>query len=447
MAVSGAIPPSAARTGSHDVAGVEDERAAREEAGEEGVDEAVRVGDEADPHRGSPQCSAPCGEVSSARARDDPRIAAARRRASSVGALLEEEDRSRCYTSAVSLGPGRAPRLARFGLGALVTSIHHAWVVNTPNRPASPRRRPPRARGGKSRARGAGAVNSRGPMNDRLFISALRLVPKNALSRARGRAHRWHAPAPVRLAAMKAFARRYGIDLSECPDLEVYRTFGEFFARPLRPGLRPIAPGETRWSRRWTASCPRRGSRRRGGSSRRRGSTTRRPRCSATRRSRAASRAAPYATLYLSPQDYHRIHFPLGGSVTGWRYVPGRLWPVNPASVRTVPGLFAVNERLVTVHRDAARPLRRRRGRRDGGRAASAPATIRRVPHTNRRAPAVRRARLRDALPVEKGQELGAFEMGSTVILLFEPGRVRLDPRLVPGARVRVGEPIGGRAR
>ena len=80
-------------------------------------------------------------------------------------------------------------------------------------------------------------------MKDRLFISAMRLVPKNALSRFAGVMTRWRAPAPVRLAAMKAFARRYGIDLSECPDLVVYRTFGEFFARPLRPGLRPIAEG------------------------------------------------------------------------------------------------------------------------------------------------------------------------------------------------------------
>src|SRR5512138_985744 len=80
-------------------------------------------------------------------------------------------------------------------------------------------------------------------MRDQLFIGALRLVPKNAVSRIAGALTRWRAPAPVRLAAMKAFAGRYGIDLSECPDLDVYRTFGEFFARPLRPGLRPIAEG------------------------------------------------------------------------------------------------------------------------------------------------------------------------------------------------------------
>jgi phosphatidylserine decarboxylase len=149
-----------------------------------------------------------------------------------------------------------------------------------------------------------------------------------------------------------------------------------------------------------------------------------------------------YLTIYLSPRDYHRIHFPLSGRVTGYRYLPGQLWPVNPASVRTVRGLFGVNERLVTLldspsglcavvavgatvvgrvraSYDAAAPLTNCAGARAVARDYPAP------------------------LPVEKGQELGAFELGSTVILLFEPGRVRLEPRIVPGATLRVGEAVG----
>jgi phosphatidylserine decarboxylase len=149
-----------------------------------------------------------------------------------------------------------------------------------------------------------------------------------------------------------------------------------------------------------------------------------------------------YATLYLSPRDYHRIHFPLAGSVLGWRYVPGRLWPVNPASVRTVRGLFAVNERLVTI---LDTPL---------GRCAlvAVGATVvgrvhayydPTVPRTNDPGAKSRGRDYETPIPVAKGQELGAFEMGSTVILLFERGRIRLDARMVPGTRVRVGEAIG----
>jgi len=278
-------------------------------------------------------------------------------------------------------------------------------------------------------------------MDDRAFIAALRLLPKNALSRLAGAATRWNAPAPLRLAAMRAFARRYGVDLAECDDLRAFRTFGEFFARPLRGGLRPVAPGER------VVVSPVDGAVSECGVAA--GGTLVQAKgiaygveallggdAAVARRLEGGA----YATLYLSPRDYHRIHFPLGGAVTGWRYVPGRLWPVNPASVRTVPGLFTVNERLVTltetpvgacavvavgatvvgrVHAfyDAAVPVTNGRGARASARDYRAP------------------------IPVAKGGELGAFEMGSTVILLFEPGRVAL--RLASGQRVRVGEAIG----
>ncbi|GAO05120.1 archaetidylserine decarboxylase [Anaeromyxobacter sp. PSR-1] len=282
-------------------------------------------------------------------------------------------------------------------------------------------------------------------MNDRLFISALRLLPKNALSRAVGALTRWRAPVPVRLAAMRAFARRYGIDLSECPDLDVYRTFGEFFARPLRPGLRPVAPGERVLVSPVDAVVSETGLAEAGRLVQAKGIDY--PAAALLGDDALAARLAggAYATLYLSPRDYHRIHFPLGGRVTGWRYVPGKLWPVNPASVRTVPGLFALNERLVTV---LETPL--------GACAVVAVgATVvgrvcayydPSIPFTNLPGAAPRRHDYETPIPVEKGQELGAFEMGSTVILLFEPGKVRLDPRLAPGARVRVGEPLGGPA-
>jgi phosphatidylserine decarboxylase len=117
---------------------------------------------------------------------------------------------------------------------------------------------------------------------------------------------------------------------------------------------------------------------------------------------------------------------------------------VNPASVRTVPGLFAVNERLVTaldtplglcaVVAVGATVVGRVRAFYD-------PA----VPSTNSPGGRPQSRDYPEPIPVQKGQELGAFEMGSTVILLFEPGLVALSPRLRPGAAVRVGEAIGGR--
>lgn len=280
-------------------------------------------------------------------------------------------------------------------------------------------------------------------MTDRLFIAALRLVPKNALSRLAGALTRWRAPAPLRRAAMRGFAARYGIDLAECPDLSCYETFGAFFARPLlHPGLRPVAPGERVVTSPVDGVVSETGEAASGRLVQAKGIDY----TAATLLGDAALarrfEGGAYLTVYLSPRDYHRIHFPLGGRVTGYRYLPGRLWPVNPASVRTVPSLFGVNERLVTL---LETPL--------GACALVAVgATIvgrvhawydPAVPVTNRAGASPQARDYPEPIGVEKGQELGAFEMGSTVILLFERGRVRLDARVATGARVRVGERIG----
>jgi phosphatidylserine decarboxylase len=279
-------------------------------------------------------------------------------------------------------------------------------------------------------------------MNDRLFIGALRLVPKNALSRLAGAATRWRAPARMRRFAMRAFAARYGIDLTECPDLDAYGTFGEFFARPLRAGRRPIAEGERVVVSPVDGAVSQVGHSAGGKLVQAKGIdyTVAGLLGDATLAPRFEGGA--YLTIYLSPRDYHRIHFPLGGRVTGYRYRPGELWPVNPASVRTVPGLFSVNERLITLLETplgacavvavGATVVGRVRASYDPS-----------APHTNGAGARPANRDYHQPIPVAKGQELGAFEMGSTVILLFERGKVRLAEGLVAGARLRVGEPIG----
>jgi phosphatidylserine decarboxylase len=240
---------------------------------------------------------------------------------------------------------------------------------------------------------------------------------------------------------MRAFARRYGVDLSECGDLAAFATFGEFFARPLRPGLRPIAPGDEVIVSPVDAVVSAAGLAEKGRLVQAKGIDYGLPALLADEPLARALEGGAYATLYLSPRDYHRIHFPLGGKVTGWRYLPGRLWPVNPASVRSVPGLFTVNERLVTVLETplgrcavvavGATVVGRVRAFYDPG-----------IPPTNLRGGRPSGRDYPSPVPVAKGEELGAFEMGSTVILLLEPGRARL--RLDAGARVRVGQAIGG---
>jgi phosphatidylserine decarboxylase len=283
-------------------------------------------------------------------------------------------------------------------------------------------------------------------VRDKTFIAAMRLVPKNALSRAVGAATRLPLPPGLGGRVIRAFARHYGIDLSECADLSTFRTFGDFFARSLRPGLRPVAPGDTVLVSPVDAVVSEAGIAVDGKLLQAKGIEY--P-AGALLGDEALGRrfaGGAFATLYLSPRDYHRIHFPLGGRIAGWRYVPGRLWPVNPASVRTVPGLFAVNERLVTLLDSplglvaivavGATIVGRVHAAYDPG-----------IPLTNLAGAAPRAHDYPEPIPVSKGQELGAFEMGSTVILLLEPGRAELSPSLAPGVPVRVGQPIGGAPR
>lgn len=279
-------------------------------------------------------------------------------------------------------------------------------------------------------------------MNDRLFIGALRLVPKNTLSRLVGALSRWRAPTGLLAWAMAAFARRYGIDLSESPPLPGYRSFGEFFARPLLPGRRSVAAGERVVVSPVDGVVSETGLARSGLLLQVKGIDYPASALLGDEALARRFRGGTYLTIYLSPRDYHRIHFPLGGRVVGFRYLPGKLWPVNPASVRTVRGLFALNERLVTIAETPAGACAVVAvGATVVGRVRASYDPL--VPVTNLFRAKPQGKDYPAPIAVAKGQELGAFEMGSTVILLFEPGRVRLDAPIAPGKPVFVGERLG----
>jgi len=146
-----------------------------------------------------------------------------------------------------------------------------------------------------------------------------------------------------------------------------------------------------------------------------------------------------WTTIYLSPRDYHRIHAPLGGMITGYAYIPGEFWPVNPASVKNKQSLFCVNERLVTyLDTVAGKCAVVKVGATCVSRIKAAYDEI--LTHDGKPGKV---HKYDTHLPVEKGGELGRFEMGSTVILLFEPKRVKWDDSLQPEGVVRLGKRIG----
>src|SRR5438552_11830412 len=287
-----------------------------------------------------------------------------------------------------------------------------------------------------------GSVRELRPMAE-LTYTFLKLLPRNTLSRAVGAACRIPAPRPVMRAVIRTFARKYGVDIAEAERaIEEYPTFTEFFTRRLRPGARPIAPGELlpvspvdgtvgevgdivegrlyqAKDKHYTLAELIGGPQ-------------------AEEDARQFGRGA-FCTIYPAPYNYHRIHAPLGGEISGYVNMPGQLWPVNPTGIRNVDKLFCVNERLTTflkTPRGACAVVAV--GATNVGRIR---AVYDDVVTNARRTRQPERKLYERSLRVEKGGELAVFEMGSTVVLLFAPG-VKLADRSRPGLAITLGDAL-----
>lgn len=277
-------------------------------------------------------------------------------------------------------------------------------------------------------------------MQEQTFMALMRLLPKSALSSVMGAASRSKAPRAVHQAAIRAFVSRYRVDVSEAEHpLEHYATFAEFFCRGLKAGARPIAPGETVVVSPVDGAVSQAGCAVSGQCVQAKGISFPVADLLGDPAEARPFEKGAFATLYLSPRDYHRIHAPLDGRIVGYRYLPGELWPVNAASVKATRALFCLNERLVTYLETAAGQLALIAvGATGVGRIQAAYDSI-----TTHRKEAARHERYGSPIKIAKGQELARFELGSTVILLFEDGKVRWEASLREGAPVRMGQKIG----
>ncbi|HTO98165.1 MAG TPA: archaetidylserine decarboxylase [Myxococcales bacterium] len=276
-----------------------------------------------------------------------------------------------------------------------------------------------------------------------LSYTLLRLLPKNTLSRAVGAACRANAPRPVVRALIRAFARKYGVDEAEAErPIEEYPTFTEFFTRRLKPGLRPIAPGEGLPVSPVDGTLGELGEIVDSRLYQAKGKHYTLPELIGGPAAEEDARqfaGGAFCTIYLAPRNYHRIHAPLGGRIAGYVSMPGQLWPVNPVGVRNVEKLFCVNERLSTFLATPRGPCGVVAvGATNVGRIRAVYDDV--VTNARRTRQAARRM-YEQPLPVEKGGELAVFEMGSTVVLLFARG-VKLSPRLSPGMAVKLGEAL-----
>ena len=283
-------------------------------------------------------------------------------------------------------------------------------------------------------------------LRERVAVDLLRWSPKGMFSSGVGWLARRRVPRPLRRVIYGGFARAAGADLSQLDrPIDAFERFDDFFTRPLAPGARPLDRGADAVVSPVDGVVSQIGVAEGGRLIQAKGlDYTVRGLLADAVEARAFEGGA-YATLYLAPRDYHRIHSPVAGVVTGYRHIPGAFFPVNPLSVRNIAGLFSINERLVTfLESDAGRVAVVKVAATGVGHiTASYDATVRthRPGASGRHGWAQKYAQPRR---IAMGDELGTFHLGSTVILLFEPGRVRLDGG--SGDRVLVGQRIGRRA-
>ncbi|MBL8201806.1 MAG: phosphatidylserine decarboxylase [Chromatiales bacterium] len=278
---------------------------------------------------------------------------------------------------------------------------------------------------------------------DQLFVLFQRLLPERQLGRAVHALTRCRTPW-VRTLLIRAFVRLYGVNLAEVehPEPDAWEHLNAFFTRPLRAGARPVAPGPR------TAVSPS------DGILEYVGYAEANELLQAKRfRYRIAdflaldpADAKPFsggatATIYLAPHDYHRVHMPFAGRVTGTVYVPGRRWAVNRRTVRTVPGLFAANERVIVwCETDAGRFAVVLVGALNV--ASISLAWSGEVPPAG----TVVRTRFTPADPgpeLPAGGLLGQFNLGSTVVVVAERGLIRWDDGLHQGGPIRMGARLG----
>ncbi len=278
-------------------------------------------------------------------------------------------------------------------------------------------------------------------MSEFLAVLPQYLMPKQLLTLLAGRF------ANARMgrfttAVIRRFVGRYGVNMQEAanPDIASYASFNEFFTRPLREGARPLANAHL--------ICPVDGAISQFGAIEH-DSIFQAKGHSYTTTALVGGDAAlaalfddgSFATLYLSPKDYHRIHMPYTGRLRRMIHVPGELFSVNPTTARGVQGLFARNERVVCVFDSDIGPFVLTLV---GATIVGSMATVWHGVVNPPRPGTVREWRYDDQeIVLQKGEEMGRFLLGSTVVMLFPKNTLNFNPQWQPTKPLRMGEAMG----
>jgi phosphatidylserine decarboxylase len=278
----------------------------------------------------------------------------------------------------------------------------------------------------------------------RLYVGLQHVLPQHLLSAIvlRLTRVRWR---PFRRALIRVFIRLFRVDMAEAlePSPDAYATFNAFFTRALRPGVRPVAPEPD------ALVCPadgilsQLGTVEDGHLFQAKGLDYSLLDLLGGDEGLAARFAGgSFATVYLSPSDYHRVHMPAAGRLRGMIHVPGRLFSVNAVTTSLVPRLFTRNERVICLFEGESGPFAVIL---IGAIFVGSIETVwagQVTPSGRGRSPG-RHDTGAEAVTLTGGEELGRFNMGSTVILLHPPGVVEWEPGLGSGDGVRMGQRLG----
>ncbi len=268
----------------------------------------------------------------------------------------------------------------------------------------------------------------------------LNLLPKQTLSRLMGWCADRRPPQALLQSVISAYVEHFGIDLSEAvvPE-DGFRSFDEFFTRHMKPGTRPIDPNSRALISPADGVLGRSGLIENLDLEQIKGKKYSAADLLASPHKAEAFTGGAYSTVYLSPGNYHRVHFPCDGQVTGFHYVPGTVYPVNPAATHSIDHLFSRNERLIVYMKT------------DRGKVAVVmvgATCVARITQSydpqRARFSAHKESKKEyfEVIPVNKGNELGVFHLGSTVVMLFSPEMVTLDPNGFDQP-VKMGQRIG----
>ena len=274
-------------------------------------------------------------------------------------------------------------------------------------------------------------------LKKQIFIQAQRVVPQQQLSRVVGKVAASENPV-VKNIAIQAFKAKYGIDLSIAQQTNAlkYKSFNEFFTRALKDGVRDVdastdaivCPADGAISQIGTVKA--------GDIFQAKGQSFSVEKLIGDPQLAAPFKDGQFATVYLSPRDYHRVHMPFAGTLTETLYIPGELFSVNQTTAENIPGLFARNERMVCLFDTE---LGRMAVVLVGAMIVAGIETV----ATGKVKPTGRLELNHHDLVLEKGAELGRFYLGSTAIILFEQDKMQWDAQFKANSVVVMGEALG----